>query len=77
MIELACPHCGKELKIADNFAGKAGACKSCGGKIHVPEEFDVNQIITPLNLEEGFDGNWDEESESLFLKTVPKKKSDG
>ena len=31
MIEMKCPHCGHELRIADEYAGKRGGCKHCKG----------------------------------------------
>ena len=37
MIELLCPHCKHQLRIADEFAGKIGRCKHCRTKFAVPE----------------------------------------
>lgn len=31
-----CYHCGVKLKVPDEYAGKPGSCKRCGGKISVP-----------------------------------------
>lgn len=36
VISLTCPNCNKLLNIADEYAGKVGACKECGCKISVP-----------------------------------------
>ncbi|MBI4555975.1 MAG: hypothetical protein HY706_00200 [Candidatus Hydrogenedentes bacterium] len=35
-IELACPHCGHQLRIKARYAGKQGRCKHCGSPISVP-----------------------------------------
>lgn len=35
MISLNCPHCGRSLKIPDNYAGMEGACNYCGGRLVV------------------------------------------
>jgi len=39
MIELDCPHCGKHLSIAEQYAGQTGSCQGCGGAITVPGGF--------------------------------------
>lgn len=31
-----CLHCGVKLKVPDEYAGKPGTCKRCGGQISVP-----------------------------------------
>lgn len=36
MIRIACPTCGKLLKVADELAGKTGKCPACGKPIKVP-----------------------------------------
>ena len=36
MISHQCPHCGKNLQIADQYAGKSGRCKGCRSLIDVP-----------------------------------------
>lgn len=35
-IEFACPLCGKQTVVADQFAGQTGPCASCGGTITIP-----------------------------------------
>jgi hypothetical protein len=51
MIEMACPHCGHQLSIPDQFAGQAGACKKCGGRIQVPAP---GSAAMPASLGSGF-----------------------
>jgi len=36
MIVMQCPHCGKQLSIPEEYAGKKGLCKKCGGLIIMP-----------------------------------------
>jgi hypothetical protein len=36
MLKTTCPHCGEGLAIPEEYAGTTGACKHCGGQIHVP-----------------------------------------
>lgn len=36
MISHTCPHCGTKLDIPDEYAGRRGGCKQCGGKFTVP-----------------------------------------
>ena len=38
MIELSCPHCGKTLRIPDQYAGQQGKCNGCGNSILVPSQ---------------------------------------
>src|SRR5262245_47967439 len=35
-INFACPHCGKQTTVADQYAGQAGPCAACGKNITVP-----------------------------------------
>jgi hypothetical protein len=35
-IQFACPHCGKQTTVADEFAGQSGACSACGKPISIP-----------------------------------------
>ncbi|MFO0884401.1 MAG: hypothetical protein U0894_09465 [Pirellulales bacterium] len=35
-IAVNCSHCGKTLKVKDEFAGKKGKCPSCNGSIPIP-----------------------------------------
>lgn len=36
MIAIACPACGGQLRLKDEYAGKAGRCPRCGEKIRIP-----------------------------------------
>lgn len=36
-IEFPCADCGKQLRVADEFAGQWSRCSSCGGRTVVPE----------------------------------------
>ncbi len=35
-IDFACPHCGKQTRVADQYAGTAGNCAACGQPISIP-----------------------------------------
>jgi hypothetical protein len=35
-INFACPHCGKQTTVADQFAGQSGPCAACGKLVTVP-----------------------------------------
>ena len=35
-ISYACPHCGKQFSVADQYAGQSGPCAACGQKITIP-----------------------------------------
>lgn len=35
-INFACPHCGKETNVGDQYAGQSGACSGCGESITIP-----------------------------------------
>lgn len=35
-ISFACPHCGKQTTVADQFAGQSGPCAACGQPITIP-----------------------------------------
>ena len=37
MIEFRCPHCGKGLKVADDYAGTRGKCVACGEDVDIPK----------------------------------------
>jgi hypothetical protein len=37
MITFSCEHCGKVIKVPDNFAGKRGKCTGCGQIMTVPD----------------------------------------
>lgn len=35
-IQFACPHCDRQLKVPDPYAGRAATCPGCQGKVTVP-----------------------------------------
>ena len=35
-ISYACPHCGKQFSVAEQFAGQTGPCAACGQTIAIP-----------------------------------------
>jgi hypothetical protein len=35
-IHFTCPHCGKQMEVADQYAGQTGPCASCGQTITIP-----------------------------------------
>ena len=35
-ISFACPYCGKQTTVADQYAGQSGPCASCGKQITIP-----------------------------------------
>lgn len=35
-INFACPHCGKQTTVADQYAGQSGPCAACGKSVTVP-----------------------------------------
>ena len=35
-IQFACPHCGKQTTVADQYAGQSGPCAACGQNVTVP-----------------------------------------
>lgn len=35
-IAFSCPHCGKQMNVADQYAGHSGPCQACGGPITIP-----------------------------------------
>ncbi len=38
MIKFNCPYCAFRIEVEDQFAGKMGRCKQCGGEIMAPEK---------------------------------------
>jgi len=38
-INFACPHCGKQTSVSDQYAGQTGPCAGCGKPITVPGGF--------------------------------------
>jgi len=47
-IEVACPSCGKVLRVKESFAGKSGKCPQCGNVIHVPQAAGTSTPGQPL-----------------------------
>jgi len=35
-IDFACPHCGRQTSVADQYAGQTGPCAGCGQSITIP-----------------------------------------
>src|SRR4051812_37897469 len=35
-IPFACPHCGKQMQVPDQYAGQTGPCQQCGKPIAIP-----------------------------------------
>jgi biopolymer transport protein ExbD/rRNA maturation protein Nop10 len=42
-LRFVCPHCGKKLKVAEQYAGRRLDCPRCGGSVEAP----VAEIETP------------------------------
>ena len=49
-IELTCP-CGKQLRVADEFAGRQGQCPACGALVDIPERGAVASGASPAHPE--------------------------
>jgi len=45
MIEFMCPSCSHQIKIKDEYAGKAGKCKRCGEAVRVPDS-DSGMVVS-------------------------------
>jgi serine/threonine protein kinase len=43
MIAFRCNHCGKDIKVKDELAGRKGKCPGCGTVISIPAAADVGQ----------------------------------
>jgi len=37
-ISYSCPHCGKQISVAEQFAGQSGPCAGCGKTITIPTQ---------------------------------------
>src|SRR6188508_383968 len=35
-LQFACPHCGKNTTVADQYAGQSGPCAGCGKTVTIP-----------------------------------------
>lgn len=46
MPNVTCPSCGKSLRIPEQFAGKRGTCKGCGGWVDVPVKQDEQKTVS-------------------------------
>ena len=54
MIEFNCEHCGKELHLADNYAGRDGWCRVCKRMVIVPADGKI-QHVDELPMAEGYE----------------------
>jgi len=54
MIEFNCEHCGKELHLADNYAGRDGWCRVCKRMVIVPAN-GKTQHVDELPTAEGYE----------------------
>src|SRR5262245_23231006 len=46
-IAYACPHCGKQFSVADQYAGQTGPCAACGKPITIPGPSSVAYAPKP------------------------------
>lgn len=47
-IELSCPSCGKQLRLADEHAGKAGRCPACQATFQIPTHSEQQTPAPPF-----------------------------
>src|SRR4051812_3663233 len=47
-IELTCPSCGKNLRLADEHAGKAGRCPACQATFQIPAAGPAQEPQSPF-----------------------------
>ena len=47
-IELTCPSCGKQLRLADEHAGKQGRCPACQGTFQIPTHSEQQTPASPF-----------------------------
>lgn len=47
-IQFACPHCGKQTLVADEYAGQSGPCAACGQTVTIPGEAGATSVVMPL-----------------------------
>lgn len=47
-IELTCPSCGKQLRLADEHAGKAGRCPACQATFQIPTHSEQQAPPSPF-----------------------------
>ena len=47
-IELNCPGCGKQLRLADEHAGKAGRCPACQATFQIPTHSEQQASAAPF-----------------------------
>lgn len=47
-IELNCPSCGKQLRLADEHAGKAGRCPACQATFQIPTHSEQQTPAPPF-----------------------------
>lgn len=48
-IELTCPSCGKQLRLADEHAGKAGRCPACQATFQIPTASQQQASSAPFS----------------------------
>jgi hypothetical protein len=46
-ISFACPHCGKQTNVADEYAGQTGPCSGCGQAITIPASSSAATLPPP------------------------------
>ena len=54
MIEFACPHCSRQMRVSDSAVGKSGTCNGCGQRVRVPQprmERELRSIEPEVILE--------------------------
>lgn len=49
MIQFTCSHCGKTLRVQDQFAGKSGKCNGCGNDVAAP--FPTSSPLVLANID--------------------------
>ncbi len=52
-IPFACPHCGLQTNVADEYAGQSGPCARCGKTITVPQSGDAPRYAPPPKRSSG------------------------
>ena len=55
-IAFACPHCGKQTTVADQFAGQSGPCAACGRTITIPVSLPAGSYSGPPRSSSGGSG---------------------
>ena len=55
MIEFHCPFCGKQIRTADEHAGKHGKCPSCHQSVYIPTPEDRIEPLPIAPIDEEFE----------------------